>query len=52
MSSYDLYGRFSNEDAIMKFFNNYTTVSARYKDIITPVASFILSKQNMQAIVS
>ena len=52
MSSYDLYGRFSNEDAIMKFFNNYTTVSARYKDIISPVASFILSKQNMQAIVS
>lgn len=52
MSSYDFYGRFKNASDIMKFYENYIAISNRYKNIVTPVASFILSRQNMQAIVS
>lgn len=52
MVSYDLVGRFANDAALNLYFKNYKHVFEKYGKVIRPVVSFILSKQNMAALVS
>lgn len=47
MVSYDLYGRFANEKSVELYYNNYLDIFNKYRDVVRPVVSFIMSKQNI-----
>lgn len=51
MVSYDLHGRFNAPGKLEQYYSNYMHIFNDYKDVVRPVVSFIMSKQNMEALV-
>ena len=51
MVSYDLYGRFNSPVKLQQYYDNYMHIFNDYSDVVRPVVSFIMSKQNMEALI-
>ena len=49
MFSFDCYGRFKTRDDLCLFRKNLLQFDQRYHDVALPIVSFVLTKQNMQA---
>lgn len=51
MLSYDLVGRFKTESSLKQYFKNVCWLCENYHDVVKIIPSFVLSRQNMEALI-